>query len=331
MSSSCKYGVTAMGNAIVDILAPVSDDVITKADMQRGGMTLIDAARAADLYALMSNATEMSGGSAGNTMAAYASFGGKGAYIGKVADDQFGQVFRRDTQNIGVHFDTAPLLNADPTAQCLIFVTPDAQRTMNTFLGACNKITSADVDESLIADSEITYLEGYLFDLPEAKKAFYKAAEYVKKHGRKLSLTLSDSFCVNRYRAEFLEFVTSSVDILFANESEICALFEVNNVEDAVEKVRPLCDISAITLSEKGSIVVAGAETIKVAPVMPPQLVDTTGAGDAYAAGFMFGLTSGESLAQCGHLGSIAASEVISHMGPRPLVALKDLISKKAA
>lgn len=331
MTSSCKYGVTAIGNAIVDILSPASDELITAAGMQRGGMTLIDAARAAELYGMMKERTEMSGGSAGNTMAAYASFGGKGAYIGKVADDILGKVFRQDTNGIGVYFDTPPLVNADPTAQCLIFVTPDAQRTMNTFLGACNKITSDDVNEMIIKDSEITYLEGYLFDLPEAKKAFYTAAEYVKKYDRKLSLTLSDSFCVNRYRDEFLDFVTSSVDILFANEAEIMALFEVSDVKEAIEKIRPLCDITAITLAEKGSVIVSGDQAINVAPVMPPQLVDTTGAGDAYAAGFMFGLTSGEPLAQCGHLGSVAASEVISHMGPRPLVSLKDMAAKKAA
>ena len=331
---SCKYGVTAMGNAIVDVLATTTDEFITSQEphgMQRGGMTLIDTARADELYGLLGPATEMSGGSAGNTMAAFASFGGKGAYIGKVADDQLGQIFRHDMQSIGVYFDTPPLLEQEPTARCMILVTPDAQRTMNTYLGACVKITPDDVNEMLIADSEITYMEGYLFDKPLAKDAFYTAANYVKKHDRKLSLTLSDSFCVNRYRDEFLDLIENHIDILFANEAEIMALFEVADVETAIEKIRAICPVTAITLGAKGSVVVSADETVQVKAVPPARLVDTTGAGDAYAAGFLFGMVSGESLARCGELGSIAAAEIISHMGPRPQVSLKDLAVKKAA
>ncbi len=330
---STKYGVTAIGNAIVDILAPATDafiDAQAAKGMQRNGMTLIDAARAAELYSLMGPATEMSGGSAGNTMAAYASFGGKGAYIGKVADDKLGQVFRSDMQAIGVDFSTAPLKNSDPTAQCMILVTPDAHRTMNTFLGACVQLSPADVDEDVIANSSITYLEGYLFDKPDAKDAFYAAADFVAKHGRKLALTLSDSFCVNRYREEFFNLIKNHVDILFANEAEIKSLFEVDTLEEAVAAIAPLCELTAITMSEKGSLIVSGTQTIKVNAIPPAQLVDTTGAGDAYAAGFMFGLTEGKPLSECGMLASLAAAEVISHMGPRPQASLKDMLRKAA-
>ena len=330
---TAKYGLTAIGNAIVDVLAPASEDFIaSQADkgMQRGAMNLINAARAEEIYNLMGAATEMSGGSAGNTMAAFASFGGKGAYIGKVADDQLGKVFRHDIRAMGVHFDTPPLLNDAPTAQCLILVTPDAQRTMNTFLGACTKLTAADVDEDIIANSEITYLEGYLFDEPAAKDAFFTAARYVEKHQRKLSLTLSDSFCVNRYRAEFIDLIRNHVDILFANEAELKALSGTDDLHAAQEFIRPLCELTAITHGAEGSIIVHGSETIAVKAVKPTQLVDTTGAGDAYAAGFLYGLTENMSLAECGRLGSIAAAEVISHMGPRPQVSLKE-VSRKVA
>lgn len=329
-----KYGVTAMGNAIVDILAPATEDFIKSQEasgMQRGGMTLIDAKRAEELYGLLGPATEMSGGSAGNTMAAFASFGGKGAYIGKVANDQLGKVFRHDIQAIGVHFETAPLENAEPTAQCMILVTPDAQRTMNTYLGACVKITPNDVEEDLIANSDVTYMEGYLFDQPAAKAAFFKAAELVRKHGKQLSLTLSDSFCVNRYRDEFLDLIKDHVDILFANEDELKALSLKATIEDAMEFIRPLCGVTAVTLGSKGSVIVAGPETIRVSAVPPAQLVDTTGAGDAYAAGFLYGYTEGKPFPECGYLASLAASEVISHMGPRPQVSLRDLAARKAA
>lgn len=331
---SCKYGVAAIGNAIVDVLAPTTDAFITSQEpfgMQRGGMTLIDTKRAEELYSLIGPATEMSGGSAGNTMAAFASFGGKGAYIGKVADDQLGKIFRHDMHAIGVYFDTPPLEGQEPTARSIILVTPDAQRSMNTYLGACVKITPDDVNEMIIAEAEITYLEGYLFDEPLAKQAFYTAANYVRKYDRKLSLTLSDSFCVNRYRNEFLDLIEDHIDILFANDAEIKALFEVETIEEAIEEIRAICPITAITLGENGSVIVCGDQTVQVAAVPPAQLVDTTGAGDAYAAGFMFGLVSGESLARSGELGSIAASEVISHMGPRPQASLKDAAAKKAA
>ncbi len=327
-----KFGLCAIGNAIVDIIAPATEAFIASQKefgMQPGGMTLIDAKRAENLYKLMGPATEASGGSAGNTMAAYASFGGKGAYIGKVANDVLGKVFTHDIRAIGVDFTSAPLVDGAPTAQCLILVTPDAQRTMNTFLGACVTLSPEDVNEDVIANSAITYLEGYLFDAAPAKAAFYKAAEIVKKNGRKLSLTLSDSFCVNRYRDDFRKLVADHVDILFANEEEIKALYQTVTLEDAIEAVRKDCEIAAVTCGANGSIIVSGNETVKIKAETPQRVVDTTGAGDVYAAGFLFGITEGKSLAECGRLGSLAAAEVIDHYGPRPSVSLKDLMQTK--
>lgn len=324
-----QYGLTAIGNAIVDVLAHATDDFIrsqSENGMNPHTMNLVSAERAAELYGLMGQATEMSGGSAGNTMACFASFGGKGAYIGKVADDQLGKIFAHDTRAIGVHFESSPLVGGKPTAQCLILVTPDAQRTMNTFLGACTQLTEDDVDENLIANSKVTYLEGYLFDEPKAKAAFFKAADLVKKHNRKLSLTLSDPFCVVRYRDEFMNLVENHVDILFTNEEELKELTQISNTDQAIEAIRGKCDIIAVTLGKKGSVIVTKDGTIRIEAVPPKQLVDTTGAGDSYAAGFLFGYTEGKPLAECGRLGSIAASEIISHMGPRPLTELKSLI-----
>lgn len=324
-----EYGLTAIGNAIVDVLAHATDDFIlsqAQKGMNPNTMNLIGAERAVELYDLMEQATEMSGGSAGNTMACFASFGGKGAYIGKVADDQLGRIFAHDTRAIGVHFDSLPLIGGAPTAQCLILVTPDAQRTMNTFLGACTQLTEGDVDETLIANSQVTYLEGYLFDEPKAKAAFFRAADLVRKHNRKLALTLSDPFCVVRYREEFKNLVQNHIDILFANEAELKELTEMSDLDKAIESIRNKCDIVAVTLGSQGSVIVTKDETIHVKAISPKELVDTTGAGDSYAAGFLFGYTEGKSLAECGRLGSLAASEVISHMGPRPLVPLKSLL-----
>lgn len=327
---TAQFGLTAIGNAIVDVLAHASDDFIASqaasSGMKPNTMNLISAERAAELYPLLNNATEMSGGSAGNTMACFASFGGKGAYIGKVADDKLGKTFATDTRAIGVHFESTPLIGGKPTAQCMILVAADAHRTMNTFLGACTQLAEDDVDENLIANSKVTYLEGYLFDEPKAKAAFFKAADLVKKHNRKLSLTLSDPFCVVRYRDEFQSLVENHVDILFTNEEELKELTQLSDIDQAIKAIQGKCEIIAVTLGDKGSAIVTKDEIINIQPVMPAQLVDTTGAGDAYAAGFLFGLTEGKSLAECGHLGSIAASEVISHMGPRPLKELKSLI-----
>ncbi|PZQ45785.1 MAG: adenosine kinase [Micavibrio aeruginosavorus] len=330
-----QYGVVAIGNAIVDVLSHATDAFVTeqaeKYGMPRGGMTLVTPERALQLYDSMGPAVEMSGGSAGNTIACYASFGGAGAYIGKVGKDQLGEIYRHDMKAIGVTHQTAPVSSGTATARCMILVTPDGQRTMNTFLGACVELSPADIDEEIIKASAITYLEGYLFDPPLAMEAFYKAAKIAHEADRKVSLTLSDSFCVNRHRKAFQDFVENEVDILFANEEEIKALYEVEHFDDVIPVLKDKCGIIAITRSEKGSVIVRGDSitTVKAAPV--GKIMDTTGAGDAYAAGFLFGLTEGMSMAQCGELGSLAAAEVISHMGPRPEIELATLIPRNAA
>ena len=320
--------VVGIGNAIVDVLSPVDDAFISKQDLHKGTMALIDQGRADALYQVMKNSVEASGGSCGNTMAGIASLGGKGAYIGKVRNDQLGDVFAHDLRAIGVDFKTAPLTSGPATARCLILVTPDAQRTMNTFLGACVELGPEDIEPALIASAQITYLEGYLFDPPRAKEAFRKAAKLAHDAGRKVSLSLSDPFCVDRYRDEFRDLVANHVDILFANESEICSLYEVNEFGDAVDLVRGKVEIAALTRSEQGSVVVTKDEAFRVAAVPPSRLVDTTGAGDLYASGFLYGITHGKDLIACAKLGSLCASEAISHYGARPEASLKDLARK---
>ncbi len=332
--SKAQYALCAIGNAIVDILAPSSEEFIQSQvahGMQRGAMNLINAERTIALYDAMGETTQASGGSAGNTIAAFASFGGKGAYIGKVGNDHLGQVFAHDLKNIGVAYKTKPVISGTQTARCMILITPDGERTMNTFLGACVELSPDDIDEEMIKNSAVTYMEGYLFDPPLAMEAFYKAAKIAHDAGRKVSLTLSDSFCVGRHRKAFQELVEGHIDILFANEEEIKSLYEVSTFEEAAAIVKNKCEITVITRSEKGSVVIhaGGMTEVKAEPVA--KVMDTTGAGDAYAAGFLYGYTEGLSMAQCGQLGSIAAAEVISHIGPRPLVTLSDLIPRKVA
>jgi sugar/nucleoside kinase (ribokinase family) len=317
--------VVGIGNAIVDVLVPSDDAFLSKHDLHKGTMTLIDEARADALYRAMGTGVEASGGSCGNTMAGIASLGGKGAYIGKVRDDQLGGVFAHDLRAIGVKFDTAPLTRGPATARCLILVTPDAQRTMNTYLGACVELGPEDIEPDLIASAQVTYLEGYLFDPPRAKEAFRKAAKIAHDSGRKVSLSLSDPFCVDRYRDEFRELVANHVDILFANESEICSLYQVENFEDAVDRVSREAEVAAVTRSEKGSIVVTRDRKFWVAAQPASRVVDSTGAGDLYAAGFLYGLTNGMELPNCGRLGSLVAAEALSHYGARPETPLKNL------
>ncbi|HXZ02093.1 MAG TPA: adenosine kinase [Stellaceae bacterium] len=317
--------VVGIGNAIVDVIAQADDAFLARQGLTKGSMQLIDAARAEALYAEMGPALEMSGGSAGNTMAGLASLGGAGAYIGKVAEDELGRVFAHDMRATGLRFDTAPLAAGPPTARSLILVTPDAQRTMNTFLGACVELGPEDIAPELIASAQVTYLEGYLFDPPRAKAAFQKAAEIAHAAGRKVSLTLSDAFCVKRYRDEFRALIGGHIDILFANEAEITALYETASFDAALRAVRGHCAIAALTRSEKGSVLLAGEEMHPIPPVRVDQLIDTTGAGDLYAAGVLFGLTHGRDLATSGRLGSLAAAEVIGHYGARPETSLKAL------
>jgi sugar/nucleoside kinase (ribokinase family) len=286
-------------------------------------MSLIDAPTAERLYAIMGPGVEASGGSAANTIAGIAALGGKTAYIGKVADDQLGSVFTHDIRAVGVAYDTPPLKGGLPTARCLIFVTPDAQRTMQTFLGATSQLGPEDVDMSAITSSKVLYLEGYLWDQPRAKTAMREAAIQAKKAGVKVSLTLSDSFCVARFRDEFKELIKNHVDILFANESEILSLYEVTEFDAALQRVRKDAEIAALTRSEKGSVVVNGDEVHVIDAVKGVKVVDTTGAGDQFAAGFLYGLSRKRDLRTAGRLGAVAAAEVISHYGARPEQSLK--------
>ena len=321
-----KYDILGIGNAIVDVVARAEDQFLSRHAMRKGAMILVDSAAAAAIYAAMPPGRESSGGSAANTCAVAADLGARVAYLGKVADDQLGGVFAHDIQAAGVHFPSSRLSGGAPTARCLILVTPDGQRTMNTFLGACVTLSEDDVDEALVAASAITYLEGYLFDPPAAQAAFRKAAAAAHAAGRRVALSLSDAFCVDRHRAAFRDLVAGHVDILFANETEITSLYEENTFEAAAARARGDVALAALTRSEAGSVILRGAETVTIA-AEAAQVVDTTGAGDAYAAGFLAGLTAGRSLPVCGRIASLAAAEVISHFGARPETSLKALVA----
>jgi sugar/nucleoside kinase (ribokinase family) len=321
-----RYDVLTVGNAIVDIMAHAEDDFLVAQGLTRGSMRLIDAREADRLYDLMGPAIETSGGCAGNTAAGVASFGGSAAFIGKVADDQFGKLYRHDMRAIGVAFDTAPLADGTPTARSMILVSPDGERTMNTYLGACQNLTNADVDRDTVAAAAITYLEGYLWDPPHAKDAFRRTAEFAHSAGRQVSLTLSDSFCVDRYREEFLDLIRNrTVDILFANESEVRSLYQTADFETGVHALQKDCRIAAVTMGAEGALVVThdGVRRVSATPV--ETVVDTTGAGDLFAAGFLFAHARGMSLTDAARLGTVAAAEVIGHIGPRPAVSLADL------
>lgn len=324
--SHFPHDVLAVGNALVDIIADADDAFLSSEGIAKGGMTLIDTERAESLYEKIGPATEMSGGSAANTAAGIASLGGKPAYMGKVKRDQLGGIFQHDLKSQGVHFATTPAEHGAPTGRCIILVTPDAQRSMNTYLGAAVEFGSKDVDENLIRSAQVTYLEGYLFDPPHAQKAFREIAEIVRKAGTKLALTLSDTFCVARHRAAFMNLIRDHVDILFANEAELMALYETPDLDKALAFVREDCGIAVTTRSEKGAVIIAGAATHNIPAHPVAKVVDTTGAGDLYAAGFLYGLTQNRSLAEAGAIGAIAASEVISHYGPRPQVKLSTLL-----
>jgi sugar/nucleoside kinase (ribokinase family) len=320
-----RYDVVGIGNAIVDIIARCDDGFLSKHDLAKGFMRLIDAEEANRLYAAMGPAVERSGGSAANTIAGLASFGGKCGFIGRVAADQFGGIFRHDIRSLGVAYETPPASDGAPTARCLILVTPDGERTMNTFLGASVDFTAGDLDTALIEAARIVYLEGYLFDRDDAKAAFREAAQAAKAAGAKVALSLSDAFCVDRHRADFQAFVRDGADIVFANEKEITSLYEVNSFEEAADAALQDCEMAVLTRSEEGSVIVASGETIEIAAESVPQVVDVTGAGDLYAAGFLYGLTKRAPLAICGQLGSLAAAEVIGHIGARPETPLRKL------
>lgn len=324
-----KFDVAGIGNAIVDVLSEGSDAFLVANGVEKGAMTLIDEARASELYGKMGSGIEVSGGSCANTIAGLASLGGRGAYIGKVRDDQLGTVFTHDIRALGVSFDTSAATQGPSTARCLITVTPDAERSMSTYLGACAGLGPDDVPEDLIKSSAITYMEGYLWDPPGAKEAFLKAAGIAHGAGRLVSLTLSDSFCVGRFRDEFRNLARDEVDILFANEEEIMSLYEVDNFDAALQAVRKDCKFAALTRSAAGSVIVADGEVHVVDADKVAKVVDTTGAGDLYAAGFLYGIAKGADPVTCGRLGSITAAECISHIGARPQMDLAALAKDK--
>lgn len=318
-----------IGNAIVDVIARCEDDFLVAEDIQKGGMTLIDAERAAALYDKMGPAIETSGGSAANTAAGIASLGGDAAYTGLVAKDHLGSVFIHDIRSIGVHYQTPARDTDSPTAHCMIFVTPDGERSMSTFLGASIELGPEDINPDDVAASQITYFEGYLWDPPGAKEAILKAAGIAHKAGKRVAMTLSDSFCVDRYRDEFLALMREgTVDMVFANESELKSLYQTASFEQALSVLREDCPLGIVTRSEKGSVVVTREESHHVAAWPIDELVDTTGAGDLFAAGFLFGITRQYPLADCARIGSLCASEVIQHIGPRPQVPLSQLLAQ---
>jgi sugar/nucleoside kinase (ribokinase family) len=317
--------VVGIGNALVDVLDHKPHDFIDRHDLARGTMTLIDEERAHHLYRAMEPAVEMSGGSAANTMVGIASLGGSAAYIGRVRDDDLGKVFAEDLRATGVEFSVPPASHGPATGRCVIVVTPDAQRTMNTYLGASTDLAPEDVDPDLIARAKLVYLEGYLWDRPSAMEAFREAARLAHAAGRQVALTLSDPFCVDRHRDSFVELIDGAVDVLFANEEEITSLFEVSDFEAALELVRGRVSVAALTCGAKGSVIVSGSRIDTVDP-FPVPVLDTTGAGDMYAAGFLHGLAQGWDLPACGRLGSAAAARIIAQTGARPRGTLAPLI-----
>jgi len=322
--TASNFDVLCIGNAIVDVIARVEDDFVNRNGLVKGSMNLIDEARADELYAAMGQAVEVSGGSAGNTAAGVASLGGKAAYFGKVKADQLGAIFRHDMRAQGVAFDTPAASEGPATARSFILVTPDSERTMNTYLGACANFTTADVDKAVVQAATVTYMEGYLWDRPEAKEAFTLAARLARSAGRKTSISLSDSFCVERHRDSFLELIRNDIDIVFANEAEITSLYQTHDFNTAMRAIARDCPIAVLTRSENGCVVVKNGD-MHASPAFPvKKVVDVTGAGDLFAAGFLFGFTRGKPVYECARLGSMAAAEVISHIGARPEVKLRE-------
>src|ERR1700744_3621221 len=327
--TAAKYDVLGIGNAIFDVLVQTDESFLSLHGMAKGGMALIDEARAASIYRDMGPATEMSGGSAANTIVGIANFGAQAAYVGKVKDDQIGRLYTHDIRAAKVAFETSAASSGPATGCSYILVTPDGERTMNTYLGAAQELMPADIDPAQVAASAIVYLEGYLWDPKSAKQAFVKAATIAHGAGRQVALTLSDSFCVDRYRDEFVELMRNgTVDLIFANEAELHSLYQTSDFEAALKQLRGDTALGVVTRSEKGCVV-ASSEGVVTVPASPiKQLVDTTGAGDLFAAGFLFGLVRNAGHENAGRLGALAAAEVIQHIGARPLVSLKELAMK---
>jgi len=320
-----EYDLVGIGNALVDVLARIDDGFLATHDLPKGAMILVEADQSKHLYDQLGPAVEVSGGSCGNTLAGFASLGRRGAYVGKVRNDQLGDIFRHDLRALNVDFHTPSVTEGPPTGRCLVMVSSDAQRTMCTYLGAASELAPDDIDPAVV-QAAVTYMEGYLFDRPAAKRAFFHAATQAHQAGRKVSLTLSDSFCVDRHRDEFLELIEHHIDILFANEAEITALYQVGTFDQALQKVRDHCEIACLTRSEKGSLILSGDEIHMIDAEPVERVVDTTGVGDLYASGFLYGYSRGAELAACGCMASICAAEIISHYGARPETSLKAMV-----
>ena len=327
--SELDLDVVGFGNALVDVLSHQEDEFIEQIGSTKGAMNLIDAERSAELYALIGDRVTVSGGSAANTVIGVNSLGGSSAYIGRVAADDLGDIFSYDMSQLGIEHSTPRAPTDDPTGRCIIFITPDGERTLNTFLGASNGLTPADVDLELVARAKVLFLEGYLWDPPEAKAAMRYAASAISD-GAQVALTLSDQFCVERHRSSFLDLIDDHVDVLFANHHEVMSLFEVDRLEQALDLVQNRVDLAVITLGADGSVLVTpdGTTSVEADPVAA--VVDKTGAGDLYASGVLYGLARGYDLTRCGQLGSIAAEEVIGHIGPRPEISLRELAGELA-
>jgi sugar/nucleoside kinase (ribokinase family) len=320
-----RYDVVAIGNALVDVIAAVPDEFLVDEDVVKGSMTLVDSTRSAHLYSRISNPTQTSGGSASNTAYGLASLGGRAGFIGKIADDYLGRVFGADMDKVGVGFHPGATSATEPTGRCIIAVTPDGQRSMSTFLGAASLLEPADISREAVQSGAVLFLEGYLFDRDEAKAAFKTASQFAHEAGRKVALTLSDSFCVDRHREDFLDLILNDIDVLFCNEFELQSLYQTS-YEEALEQLRSDCEFGAVTRDKRGSVVINGHDLVHIEPEPVDRVVDATGAGDQYAAGFLYGFTRGMAIEHCGRLGSMSASEVITHVGPRPLVQLSTLI-----
>jgi len=322
------FDVVGIGNAIVDVLVQADDDLLDNFELTKGTMALVDEHQAETLYARVGPGLETSGGSAANTLAGVAQLGGRAGFIGRVRNDQLGSIFAHDIRSVGARFETPAATEGPSTARCLILVTPDAQRTMCTYLGASVGLDPADLDLEMVAQAKLLYLEGYLWDSDDAKAAFIAAAEVARAHGGEVALSLSDAFCVERHRDSFQELVDGHVDILFANEMEITALYKANSFEEAADQVRGRCKVAALTRSEQGSVILNGAGSHAIEPFQLGPLVDTTGAGDLYAAGFLHAYTQGQDIAACGRLGSLCAGQVVTQLGPRPQGSLKELVAQ---
>lgn len=328
MTNNTSYDVVGIGNAIVDVLSFADDKLIKDHGLSKGSMTLVDEARSEALYKQMGPTTACSGGSVANTLAGMASLGAKTAFIGKVKNDQLGAIFKHDMHAVGVHFPTTMMERGPATANCLVYVTPDAQRTMATYIGACSRVSETDIDQDIVERSAVTYIEGYLWDTETAKAAIRKAITHARAAKKKIAFTLSDTFCVDRHREEFLELISyKDIDILFANEAELKSLYQTTNIDEALAKAKGVCPIMAVTRSEKGSTVLTPELTENVATAPVSNVVDTTGAGDLYASGFLYGLTRGWDLASCAKLGNRCAGEIITQIGARSLKPLNSLVA----